>query len=196
MRVLLFIAYPVLVHLAVVMHRPWLQCVAVACACAGFVYAPLRSGSLPAWLGLVLFAAADFLLISLGDGAYTLYLPSIVIPALVLSAFAPSLLPGHVPLITRMAESIDGPLSPEQTRYTRAVTWVWTVALCLILLVTLSLLLLWSAEAWSVFANFLSYILLAVLFVGEYGYRRWRFPQHTPLNFRAFLRSVSSYRPH
>jgi len=196
MRVLLFLAYPVLVHLAVVMHRPWLQCAAVVCAYMAFFYAPLRAGRLPAWLGLALFAAADYLLISLGDGAYALYLPSIVIPALVLSAFAPSLLPGRVPLITRIAASISGPLSSEQTRYTRSVTWLWVVSLSLILLVTVGLLLLWSAEAWSVFANFISYAVLALLFVGEYGYRRLRFPQHTPLNFRAFLRSVSSYRPH
>jgi uncharacterized membrane protein len=196
MQVVLFLAYPLLTHLAVGFQRPWLQCLAVSCACAGFLYAPLRRGRLLAWLGLALCAAAELLLILLGDGAYTLYLPSIVIPALVLSAFAPSLLPGRVPLITRIAQSIGGPLSPEQVRYTRSVTWVWSLMLVLILLVTLGLLLLWSPQAWSVFANFVSYALLAALFVGEYGYRRLRFPQHTPLNFRAFLRSVSSYRPH
>ena len=29
MRIALFLAYPVLVHLAVVLQRPWLQCAAV-----------------------------------------------------------------------------------------------------------------------------------------------------------------------
>ncbi|MDB5975556.1 MAG: hypothetical protein JWR07_2316 [Nevskia sp.] len=196
MRVLLLCAYPVLIHLAVMLHRPWLQCVAVVCAYAAFFYPGLRAGRLPAWLGLSLFACADALLISLGHGIYALYLPSIIIPALVLSAFAPTLLPGRVPMITRIADAMGGPLSAAQVSYTRNVTWVWVVTLGLILLVTLSLLLLWSPEAWSVFANFISYALLAVLFVGEYGYRRMRFPQHTPLSFRAFLRSVTSYRPH
>ena len=196
MRIALFLCYPVLIHLAVVLQRPWLQCAAVVCAYTGFFYVPLRAGRLPAWLGLAAFAAADLLLIYAGGGAYALYLPSIIMPALVLSAFAPSLLPGRVPLITRIAASMDGPLSPERSRYTRSVTWVWVLMLSLILLVTVSLILLWSPAAWSIFANFISYALLALLFVGEYGYRRLRFPEHAPLNFRAFLRSVSSYRPH
>jgi uncharacterized membrane protein len=196
MRLLLLLGYPLLVHLAVMLQRSWLQSAAVLCAYAGFLYKPLRGGSLPAWLGLLLCGAVDYLLIRIGGGAYTLYLPSIIIPCLVLSAFAPSLMPGQVPLITRIAEAMDGPLSPERQRYTRAVTWLWSVVLVLIVLVTIGLLLLWSPEAWSVFANFLSYCLLGALFVGEYGYRRLRFPQNAPLNFRAFLRSVSSYRPH
>lgn len=196
MRVLLFFAYPVLTHLAVVMQQPWLQCAAVACAYVALFYAPLRAGRAPAWLGLAGFAGVDALLIGIGHGAYVLYLPSIVVPALVLSAFAPTLLPGRVPLITRIAAAMDGPLSPEQARYTRSVTWLWVFTLGLILLVTLALLLLWSPRAWSVFANFISYILLGLLFLGEYGYRRRRFPERTPLNFRAFVRSVSSYRPH
>jgi uncharacterized membrane protein len=168
----------------------------VVCAYTGFFYVSLRAGRMSAWLGLAGFAAADLLLIYAGGGAYALYLPSIIMPALVLSAFAPSLLPGRVPLITRIAASMDGPLSPERSRYTRSVTWVWVLTLSLILLVTVSLILLWSPAAWSIFANFISYALLALLFVGEYGYRRLRFPEHAPLNFRAFLRSVSSYRPH
>ena len=195
MRVPLFFAFPLLTHLAVVLQRPWLQCAAVICAYVAFFYVPLRGGRWPAWLGLAAFAGADGLLISLGHGAYALYLPSILVPALVLSAFAPTLLPGRVPLITRIATALDGPLSPQRARYTRSVTWLWVLALGLILLLTVGLLLFWSPRAWSVFANFISYGLLAALFVGEYAYRRLRFPEHTPLNFRAFLRSVSSYRP-
>lgn len=196
LRVPLFLAFPLLTHLAVVLQRPWLQCAAVVCAYAAFFYAPLRAGRLPAWLGLAAFAGADALLVRLGHGAYVLYLPSMLVPALVLSAFAPTLLPGRVPLITRMATAMDGPLSPEQARYTRGVTWLWVLTLGLILLLTAALLLFWSPRAWSVFANFISYAVLAALFAGEYGYRRLRFPERTPLNFRAFLRSVSSYRPH
>ncbi|MDR3414689.1 MAG: hypothetical protein P4L83_00750 [Nevskia sp.] len=192
----LLLAYPLLVHLAVLWHRPWLQCAALVCAYTALFYRPLRAWRPSAWLGLALASVCAYLLVSAGDGLYALYLPSIAIPCLVLSAFAPSLLPGRVPLITRIADSMSGPLSPEQVRYTRAVTWVWTVTVGSMLLVTVGLLLFGSVEAWSVFANFLSYALLGALFAGEYAYRRLRFPEHTPMTFRAFLRSVTSYRPH
>lgn len=195
-RIPLLFAFPLLTHLAVMLHRPWLQCAAVGCAYVALFLKPLAAGDPKAWGGLLLFAAGDLLLLELGDGAYALYLPSLIIPGLVLSAFAPSLLPGREPLITRIADSINGPLSPAQRDYTRVVTWVWVATLSLILLVTLALLLFWSDQAWSVFANFISYLLLGGLFAGEYAVRRLLFPDKTPLNFRAFLRSVTSYRPH
>jgi uncharacterized membrane protein len=195
-RTPLFFGFPLLSHLAVMLGRPWLQCAAVACAYAALFFDPLYKGRIGAWAGLLLFTAVDLALIRMGDGIYALYLPSLLIPCMMLAGFAPSLLPGREPLITRIAESISGPLSPQQRRYTRGVTWVWTVTLLGILLITLALLLFWSAEAWSLFANFISYLVLGALFAGEYLVRRLRFPERTPLNFRDFLRSVSSYRPH
>ncbi len=195
-RIPLLFGFPLLSHLAVMLQRPWLQCAAVVCAYVALFLQPLVEGKLKAWAGLLLFAAADLVALEMGHGAYALYLPSIIIPCLMLSTFAPSLLPGREPLITSIAESISGPLSLEQRGYTRGVTWVWTTTVALILLVTLGLLLFWSPQAWSVFANFLSYLVLGALFAGEYAVRRVRFPDKTPLSFRDFLRSVSSYRPH
>lgn len=195
-RIPLFFGFPLLTHLAVMLGRPWLQCAALASAYAALFFDPLARGRVGAWAGLLLFTAVDLVLIEQGDGAYALYLPSVLIPGMILAGFAPSLLPGRVPLITRIAESISGPLSPGQRRYTRGVTWVWTVTVLGILLVTLALLLFWSPQAWSLFANFISYLVLGALFAGEYAVRRLLFPDKTPLNFRDFLRSVSSYRPH
>jgi uncharacterized membrane protein len=195
-RMPLFFGFPLLSHLAVMLGRPWLQCTAVACAYAALFFDPLARGRFGAWAGLLLFTIVDLVMIRMGSGNYALYLPSVLIPCMMLAGFAPSLLPGREPLITRIAESISGPLSPEQRAYTRGVTWVWTVAVSGILLVTVALLLFWSPQAWSLFANFISYLVLGALFAGEYAVRRLRFPEKTPLNFRDFLRSVSSYRPH
>jgi uncharacterized membrane protein len=168
----------------------------VACAYAALFFDPLYKGRIGAWAGLALFTTVDLVLIHFGGGIYALYLPSVLIPCMMLAGFAPSLLPGREPLITRIAESISGPLSPEQRRYTRGVTWVWALTILGILLVTVALLLFATPQAWSLFANFISYLVLGTLFAGEYAVRRIRFPERTPLNFRDFLRSVSSYRPH
>jgi uncharacterized membrane protein len=195
-RIPLFFGYPLLSHLAVMLGHPWLQCAAMGCAYAALFFDPLAKGRGGAWAGLALFTLVDLAVIRLGGGNYALYLPSVLIPCMMLSGFAPSLLPGREPLITRIAESISGPLPPAQRRYTRGVTWVWTLTVFGILAVTVALLLFWSPQAWSFFANFISYLVLGALFVGEYAVRRVRFPERTPLNFRDFLRSVSSYRPH
>lgn len=195
-RTPLFFGFPLLSHLAVMLGHPWLQCAAVASAYAALFFDPLYKGRIGAWAGLLAFSLVDLVLIHFGGGLYALYLPSVLIPCMMLAGFAPSLLPGREPLITRIAESISGPLSPEQRRYTRGVTWVWALTILGILLVTVALLLFWSPQAWSLFANFISYLVLGALFAGEYVVRRIRFPERTPLNFRDFLRSVSSYRSH
>jgi uncharacterized membrane protein len=195
-RVPLLFAFPLLSHLAVALHQPWLQCASLACAYAGVFLDPLRRGRAGAWLGLAALVGADLALQRLGQGAYLLYLPSLFIPALVLSAFAPTVLPGRVPLVTRIADSVNGPLSSAQLRYTRVVTWVWIITLVGILLTSAGLMLFWSREAWSLFANFISYLLLGALFLGEFLVRRVRFPDKTPRSLRDFLRSMSSYRPH
>ncbi|MBL6751621.1 MAG: hypothetical protein ISP90_13930 [Nevskia sp.] len=195
MQVPLFLAYPVLAHLAVELQLPWLQCAAVLCACAAVFYRALRAGSAAAWAGLAACAGALLALQRMGGGRWVLFLPSVMLPALVLSAFAVSLLPGRVALVTRFARAMDGALSEEQVRYTRAVTWLWVVATAALLAVTLLLIAFASVQAWSVFANFISYSLIGLLFAAEYLYRRHRFPQHAHPDFIAFVRGLSRYRP-
>lgn len=189
-----FLSYPVLIHAAVLLHRPWLQCVATVGAYAGLFFPLLIRGRRAAWLGLAAFAIVDYALISLGSGVYALCAPSIIVPGLVLSVFAPTLLPAREPLITRFARAEGLPLSVQQIAYTRIITWVWTLTVALLLLVTVGLLLAGALEAWSVFANFISYAVLGVLFIGEYLYRRYKFPQHAPNTFVAYLRSMAAYR--
>lgn len=196
MQVPLFLAYPVLVHLAVKLQLPWLQSAAVLCAYCAVFYRRLRGGQAAAWCGLALSAAALLALQCAGGGRWVLFVPSVALPALVLSAFAESLLPGRVALVTRFARAMDGVLSEEQVRYTRAVTWLWVAASASLLAVTLLLIAFASVQAWSVFANFVSYSLIGLLLAAEYLYRRHRFPQHAHPDFIAFVRGLSRYRPH
>ncbi len=192
----LLIGYPLLMHLGVVFKQPGIECVALQCLYAAFFYRPLRSGQLWAWLGFAVFAAISSSLVLSGHGLRVLYLPSIAMPGLVLLGFARSLLPKELPLITRIAQAMHhGPLSPEQRAYTRNVTWLWVGTTALLLLVTLSLIAWGSLQEWSVFSNFVSYGVLAMVFVAEYVYRRRRFPSQTHVGFPAFLRAVIRHGP-
>jgi uncharacterized membrane protein len=86
--------------------------------------------------------------------------------------FARTLRAGSVPLCTRLARIVHGSLSPALERYTRQVTraWVWFFGL----MAALSTLLFHAAplEVWSVFSNFVTAPLIALMFIVEYAVRR------------------------
>ena len=106
-----------------------------------------------------------------------LYLPPIVIPALLAWVFARTLLPGRKPLIVRFAEEVMGRYDPEPelARYMRGLTWFWTLLLAALALQALLLALLASPVTWSLFANGINYLIVVAAFVGEFALRCWRF---------------------
>jgi uncharacterized membrane protein len=103
--------------------------------------------------------------------------------------FGHTLANGSKPLVSRMAETVFGTLSPAMTRYTRQVTIAWTLFFAGTVLVSTLLFLFYSIEAWSFFANILSLPLLALMFALEYRVRLRLVPdeRHRPLDsFRAY----------
>jgi uncharacterized membrane protein len=161
---------------------------------AGLFLTPLQEGRWKAWMSLVVFALATALLARFGGGLYPLFVPPLAIPALVLSAFASSLLPGQKPMVTRIAESTHGALPDYLIRYTRSVTWVWTVFMTGLLLAIVYLMVFGPLEAWSALANFGGYLMIGALFIGEYIYRRLRFPDFNHLSFIASMRQAVTTR--
>ena len=91
--------------------------------------------------------------------------------AMLAAVFGVTLVRGRQPLCTRFAEVVHGSLTPEEARYSRQVTLAWTLLLLAISLVSSALFFLASIEVWSVFANFLSFPLVMLMFVVEYGIR-------------------------
>lgn len=190
MPLALFLAYPALVHLGVLLELPWMQGLALVCLAAGVFYLPLRAGRAIAWGGLLGFAALVFGLMRVGSGHYALYVPPLVLAALGCAAFSSSLRRGQMPLITRIAEAVDGPLNAELIAHTRKITALWALLLAGIFLVTLLLTLTGPREWWSWFTNCVSYVLMALALTLDYAYRRWRFPEHDRDGFVAHLRRV------
>lgn len=184
---MLFAAYPALAHTSIVLEQPWLRWLALLVLYTGAFLAPLLARRMAAWAGLLAFAAATGWLMRANDGMYALYAVPLVLLGLAFSVFARSLLPGNEALVTRIAESVDGPLPATLRVYTRRVTLLWAAVLATMLLVALTLSITGPRAWWSLFSNLLCYLFMGILFAGEYAYRRWRFPDRGRQGFVAYL---------
>jgi uncharacterized membrane protein len=91
--------------------------------------------------------------------------------------FAGSLRRGRDPLVTTIALSVHGSLPPEIERYTRRVTWYWSIVVASLALTSTALYLFASLSAWSWFANVLTAPLLGSAFAAEYLWRIVRYPR-------------------
>ncbi|OYV39513.1 MAG: hypothetical protein B7Z83_02380, partial [Thiomonas sp. 20-64-5] len=82
--------------------------------------------------------------------------------------------------------------SPLVARYTRSVTWAWTLFFCLMACSSVLLFAATPLSIWAIFANVASPLLLLSMFVAEYLVRRRRVPAEEragPIEaFRSYLR--------
>lgn len=92
------------------------------------------------------------------------------------AVFGVTLERGRQPLCTRFAEAFHGSLPPEVVRYTRQVTLAWMLFFLAVSLASGILFFFSSIEAWSVFANFLTFPLVLLMFAAEYMVRLRKLP--------------------
>ncbi len=90
--------------------------------------------------------------------------------------FGRTLLAGQKPLCTRFAEAVHPPLTPRHEIYARQVTVAWTLFFAVMVLISTLLFFLAPLATWSVFANFMTLPLVALMFVAEYRVRRRLLP--------------------
>jgi uncharacterized membrane protein len=107
--------------------------------------------------------------------------------------FGRSLGRGQVALCTRWAAALQGPLSPQAQRYTRAVTAAWAAFFTVISLLSALLYTFAPMRVWSIFSNFLTLPLAVLMFVGEYALRQRLLPSMHRITLadtaRAYFRS-------
>src|SRR5690606_14295161 len=112
--------------------------------------------------------------------------------------FGRTLAAGREPLVARFARLIHGELPPEVERYTRGVTIAWTVFFLALFTTSCALYFGGFLAAWSLLANLLSPILIAAMFVVEYGVRHRALPNWERVGIlggvRAFSRHFASSR--
>lgn len=219
LRVLLAVAYPLLAHWASVTDEPGRAGAIAALALADLLLIVLLR-PLAAWRGwawallLVLLAA----LVPLARGLYApmlLLAPPFLFTAVLGWWFGRSLRAGRVPLITGIVAALDrcppAQLAPELRRYTRRLTAAWAGLLLALALANALLALLavpdgvlarlghepaWPVPqaAWSWFANFLDYGVVALFFCGEFVLRQRLFPGRYR-GFGDFLQRMAGLGP-
>lgn len=92
--------------------------------------------------------------------------------------FARSLVQGELPMVTRFAALVHGAaLAPEVRRYTRGVTVVWALFFTMMAGTSTALFAFASLSSWSTFANFLTPMLVGLMFAIEFGVRRVVLPR-------------------
>ena len=107
--------------------------------------------------------------------------------------FGRTLRDGREPMVTYFARMIHGSLTPALESYTRQVTRAWVAFFGIMAVLSGVLFLLVSVEIWSIFANFLTAPMMALMFLAEYLVRRRLHPkmEHAPL-----LDGVKAYWKH
>ncbi len=210
---LLALAFLILAHASAVSQSPVLAL--LAGGVLGLMLSwPLRTRSAVFLLALLTTAGVLWWLQRNGHPFLPLLLPPVVFNAVVGLYFARSLRAGRTPLIECIVLAIhDGRLpDPEVPRYARRLTVSWAVLLFGLALLNFVLALLAEPAGlllsfgiapplrvplawWSAFANGINYAVIGAFFVGEYAYRRRRFPNPIYRNFADFMARVAKLGP-
>jgi uncharacterized membrane protein len=192
----LFFLYPLLAHLATLLHSELLAWLALSVFFAVPMLPALLKPSRQAWLILIVIIALLTGCALTGVARYLMYIPPILIPLSVLILFARSLRAGHVPVVTRVARQIRGELPAELDRYTRTVTQCWVALLGTLAIWSLLLAIYARPEFWSLMTNLVQYLILASVFLFEYLFRRWRFRNLEHESFPTMIVALFKTRMH
>ena len=138
----------------------WLTALGLAASRFGWLGAVLALVAGGAALGLVLRGEA-------GDPNHLYVLQHVGINALLAGWFGSSLRGDRLSVIGQFAQRVH-PLSPAHRAYTTQVTKVWAVYFALMVVASVAIYLALPFAAWSLFANVLTPLFVAALFVGEY----------------------------
>lgn len=181
---------PFLVHAAVVLGSPWLEWAAIMLLGWNLLAEGLKHRALWAYSASILVIAGGTGFVILGDGQLFLYAAPILIFAAFFWLFGQTLLPGRRPLITAIAEQIRGPLPSSVERYTRQLTQFWVGLFALMAVINLLLAMFAPTVVWSLFTNFISYLLIGLVFLMEWLFRCWYLGNDEPLSWRQYLQGM------
>ncbi len=203
-RIVVAIAGIASIHYAFIGSRPEIGFAGLLGLAAGNLVANLLSGGSPRerWLWLAVALACVLALASgrVGgpDGAYALFAVPFFFNLSLFLVFGVSLLPGHLPVITRISRLHRPRTDPRIERYTRRVTGLWAWFFACILAGAAAALALGGAGVASWIINVASPAGALVLFLVEHLYRYLRPGTFGPTSIVETLRLVvrpDAWRP-
>lgn len=108
--------------------------------------------------------------------------------------FGRSLRPGRQALISALAERVHRGLTPALAAYTRRLTAVWTGYFVAMTVTSLLLFLLAPLPVWSIFANLVTPLAVAAMFVGEHLLRYRLHPEFERISLATAIRAYAEHR--
>ena len=126
---------------------------------------------------LALVCTVFFGLQLIQQSASLMYWYPVMVSAILLTVFTSSLWAEQT-LIERLARLKEPELSPQGAAYTRRLTKIWCLFFMINILITSVLILLKHWHLWMVYTGVISYLLMGLLFVGEWLYRRFILHKH------------------
>lgn len=176
-QVLLGIAYPILIFLSLTWLEPR-EVAFVVLGLAALRLLSLRRGAAVAFAKEVWIPVALVGVVALGTAIWNDPMGLLITPTLInaalLATFGTSLW-AERPIVERFARLQAKDLSDAEVRYCRRVTKVWCGFFVANGSTALYLALARDVETWALFTGLISYLLVGMLFGGEYIYRHWRF---------------------
>jgi len=193
LRSLLFLLYPLLIHLMLALGRETLAGLLLVGLALAMALRTRHQGSLlhPARLPFLALAAAGILFLGDPGRERLLYLPPVVISLFLLALFAQSLLPGRTPLITQVSRALRGHGDAVLDRYTRNVTRLWVAFFALMTGEVTALALFAPLPVWSLFTGVINYLLVIALMLGEYAFRVRHLRSYPHPGLWGFLKSLA-----
>jgi uncharacterized membrane protein len=206
LMIALAIAYPITAHRAVMGRSVAVTAASLAVLASLFLLPRLVARSIVAWCLLPAVAGALLWLAHSHAAWLPLYATPVFVNIFGAWIFGHTLAPGQVPLIERIARLLheeDG-INEGIARYARKVTIAWTLFLSGLAVLNATLALLASpdgvlmilgfhpvvtvpVEVWSLFANFIDYVMAGVFFIAEYAWRQRKFPEQPYRNLFDFI---------
>jgi uncharacterized membrane protein len=144
---------------------------------------------------LTMLAVLGFLA-SIRFGANTAWfypVPYVTVYLVLLWGFGRTLRAGRQPLVTRLALHVHGTIPPEIELYTRRVTWAWSLFFAAMAATSLLLFLLEPLAVWSVFNSLMNLPLVVAMFMAEYAWRLWRYPDFPHASIAAMWRAAQHF---
>jgi uncharacterized membrane protein len=212
----LAIAFPLIAHAAIVSRSGSLTIASLAVLALLVLLPRLVRWSVGAWCAVPVVIGGLVLLWRVHAAWLPLYATPVLISFGVAWLFGHTLAQGEVPLVERLARLMhEADAITENVRsYARGVTIAWTVLMSAMGVLNLTLALIATpdgvlllmgiqppftvhVETWSLFANFLNYVIVGAFFIVEYIYRDYRFPEQRDRyrNIFDFLRRAAVVGP-